>query len=83
MGTSDMKILNILTYITHNVHSDIYFTTTTNKIVDVRSALWVKLDNKSIRTVKMDDTFSSLKLKLYLFASADSEQWQDQGQLPA
>ena len=31
----------------------------------------------------MDDKFSSLKLKIYLFSSADSEQWRDQQKRPA
>ena len=30
----------------------------------------------------MDDELSSLKLKLYLFSSVNTEQWQDQRQLP-
>ena len=42
-----------------------------------------RLEDKSIIQVRMDDELSSLKVKLYIFTSANDEQQQDQQQMPS
>ena len=46
------------------------------------NALWYNTKRQVRKQGKMDDKWSSLKLKLYLFSSVNADPWQNQQQLP-